>query len=214
MYTPKHFEIHDRDLLFALMDRFSFATLVTVDGGVPVATHLPYLIERGRGAQGMLISHMARANTQWHTFAADREVLTIFQGEHGYISPSWYTQQPNVPTWNYTVVHAYGRPRIIDDAAALAMLAQVIAKHEATYAQPWTMDHDYATKLLRGIVAFEIEITRLEGKFKLSQNRTERDQQQVIAALSESSDPLDRALAQQMRQLQPHEPRAIAEASR
>lgn len=200
MYTPKHFEVRDPALLFALMERFSFATLVTIEAGVPVATHLPYLIERERGAQGVLVSHMARANAQWQTFRADQEVLTIFQGDHGYISPSWYAQHPSVPTWNYMVVHAYGTPRVIDDAAALAMLERVIGKHEASYAQPWSMDHEYATKLLRGIVAFEVEITRLEGKFKLSQNRSEHDQRQVIAALRASADPLEHALAQEMSQ--------------
>lgn len=204
MYTPKHFEVRDPDLLFALMERFSFATLVTIEAGVPVAAHLPYLIERGRGAQGVLVSHMARANAQWQTFRPDQEVLTIFQGDHGYISPSWYAQHPSVPTWNYMVVHAYGRPRVIDDAAALAMLERVIGKHEAAYARPWSMDHEYATRLLRGMVAFEIEITRLEGKFKLSQNRPERDQIQVIEALSASADPLDQALGQQMRQWAEH----------
>lgn len=202
MYTPKHFEVCQPDLLFALMERFSFATLVSVADGVPVASHLPFLVEAQRGAHGTLISHMARANTQWQTWNSDQEILTIFQGDHTYISPSWYTQQlPSVPTWNYMVVHAYGVPRIIDDAAALAMLARVITKHEAAFAEPWQMDVTYATKLLRGIVAFEIEITRLEGKFKLSQNRTNQDQQQVIAALSASTDPIERELAQAMRSL-------------
>lgn len=200
MYTPKHFEVRDPELLFALMERFSFAALVTIDAGVPVATHLPYLIERERGAQGVLTSHMARANRQWQTFRARQEVLTIFQGDHGYISPSWYAQHPSVPTWNYMVVHAYGVPRLIDDAAALAMLERVIGKHEAGYARPWSMDHEHATRQLRGIVAFEIEVTRLEGKFKLSQNRSERDQRQVIEALRASADPLEQALAQQMSQ--------------
>lgn len=198
MYTPRHFEVRDNDLLFALMDRFSFATLVTIDNGVPVATHLPYLIEREKGPRGTLLSHMARANTQWQTFQPDQEVLTIFQGDHAYISPSWYAQQPSVPTWNYMVVHAYGVPRVIDDDAALMMLERVIAKHEAAYTPPWTMDVAYSTKLLRGIVAFEIELTRIEGKFKLSQNRAAHDQEQVIAALSASRDPVERAVAQHM----------------
>ncbi len=202
MYTPKHFEVRDPELLFALMERFSLATLVSVDGGVPAASHLPFLIEKQRGPQGALISHMARANMQWQTFRDDQEILTIFQGEHTYISPSWYTQQQaTVPTWNYMVVHAYGVPRIIDDDAALDMLARVTAKHEAAFAQPWQMDQAYAAKLLRGIVAFEISITRLEGKFKLSQNRSERDQQQVIASLAASTDPIERELARHMHDL-------------
>ncbi len=203
MYTPKHFEVRDPNLLFALMNRFSFATLVSVADSVPIASHLPFLVDRERGEQGTLISHMARANPQWQTFNDDQEILTIFQGDHTYISPSWYTQQSaTVPTWNYMVVHAYGVPRIISDDAALDMLARVIRKHEAAFAEPWQMDGDYAAKLLRGIVAFEIEITRLEGKFKLSQNRSERDQQQVIAALAASTDPIERELARHMHELQ------------
>lgn len=203
MYTPKHFEMRGPGLLFALMDRFSFATLVSVEDGVPIASHLPFLIESGRGSHGTLISHMARANTQWRTFNDDQEILTIFQGDHTYVSPSWYTQQQAaVPTWNYMVVHAYGVPRVIDDDAALDMLARVIRKHEAAFAEPWQMDATYATKLLRGIVAFEIPITRLEGKFKLSQNRSERDQQQVIASLRDSTDPIERELARHMHELQ------------
>lgn len=206
MYTPKHFEVRDPALLFALMDRFSFATLVSVGDGVPIASHLPFLIEPQRGAHGALISHMARANTQWQTFTHDQEILTIFQGDHTYISPSWYTQQQAaVPTWNYMVVHAYGVPRIIDDDAALEMLARVIRKHEVAFAEPWQMDEAYATKLLRGIVAFEIPITRLEGKFKLSQNRGEHDQQQVIASLSASTDPIERELARHMHNLRSEE---------
>lgn len=207
MYTPKHFEVRDPALLYALMERFSFATLVTIDNGVPVATHLPFQIKPDVGEHGVLISHMARANTQWRSFG-DADVLTIFQGNHTYISPSWYAQHPSVPTWNYMVVHAYGRPRLIDDAAALVMLEQVIAKHEAGFEQPWTMtsDQSYVQKMLKGIVAFEIEITRLEGKFKLSQNRSERDQQQVIDALTHSSDPLEQELAKQMRALYANEP--------
>jgi transcriptional regulator len=194
MYTPKHFEIRDPDLIWALMERWSFATLITIDNGVPVGSHLPFLVDRDRN---VLISHMARANGQWRTFS-EHEVLTIFQGEHGYISPSWYAPQPAVPTWNYLVVHAYGVPRIIDDDAALAMLGRVIAQHEAAFDQPWQMDREYAVKLLRGIVAFEIAITRLEGKFKLSQNRSDRDQAGVIEALIGSDHPLDRELGRQM----------------
>lgn len=199
MYTPTHFAVRDRELIFALIERWSFATLVTSQDDLPLASHLPFLLRRDQGAHGTLISHMARANSQWQQLRPDREALTIFQAEHGYISPSWYGQQPSVPTWNYLVVHAYGRPRLIDDAAAMDMLEQVVGRHEAAYAEPWQMDRAYATRLLRGIVAFEIEITRLEGKFKLSQNRAGHDQQQVIAALAGSSDPLDRGLAEQMR---------------
>src|SRR5206468_2683175 len=135
---------------------------------------------------GTLLSHMARANDQWQDFARGAEALVIFQGHHTYISPSWYEIHPSVPTWNYMVVHAYGTPRLItDDDRIRAALRELVATHESAFDEPWPMDlpDDYLRKMLRGIVAFEIPITRLEGKFKLSQNRSERDRQLVIAAL-------------------------------
>src|SRR4051812_7069478 len=103
MYTPKHFEVSDLAEMHAFMDRWSFATLVTGDGGHLLGSHLPFLIDPERGAQGMLMSHMARANSQWQTFAQAGEALVLFQGPHAYISPSWYTVHPSVPTWNYAV---------------------------------------------------------------------------------------------------------------
>jgi transcriptional regulator len=192
MYIPQFNHISDPTLLHDLMERFSFATLVTVHDGAPFATHLPFLVYPDVGEQGTLVAHMARANVQWKDFARDDEVLVIFQGSHAYISPSWYDAHPSVPTWNYAVVHAYGVPRIVtDETQVLATLHALVAKHEAPFAEPWSMDdltHEYLHKMMRGIVAFEIPVARLEGKFKLSQNRSAEDRQHVIEALGGSPD--------------------------
>ena len=206
MYLPRHNQVTDRALLFDWMQRFSFAVLVTTHEGRPFATHLPFLIYPDVGEQGTLIAHMARANPQWQDFAAANEALVIFQGHHAYISPSWYEAHPSVPTWNYVVVHAYGVPRILaDETRVRETLQALVDKHEAPFDVPWTMDlpAEYLHKMQRGIVAFEIPIRQLEGKFKLSQNRSERDQERVIAALTQVDDPDAHGVAAMMRALAP-----------
>lgn len=202
MYTPKAFALTERGQLHALMDRFSFATLITVRDGTPRATHLPLLLDPDAGKYGTLIGHLARANDQWQDFKAGAEVLAIFAGEHAYISPSWYETHPSVPTWNYSAVHAYGTPQIVEDAARVeAILRDLTARHEAQFAAPWPMDlpPDYLQKQLRGIVAFELPITRLEGKAKLSQNRPAVDRRGALTALAASEDPGERGVATAMR---------------
>lgn len=201
MYVPQEFRVDDRALLHDLIERFSFAMLVTTQDGRPVATHLPFLVQRDAGEHGTLVSHMARANRQWEHFGGMDEALVIFQGEHGYISPSWYETHPSVPTWNYLAVHAYGIPRVIEDADRIrAILRALVAKNEAGFDEPWPMDlpDDYLRKMIGGIVVFEIPLSRLEGKFKLSQNRPVPDRRRVIATLAASPDPTQRALAAAM----------------
>jgi transcriptional regulator len=187
-----------------LMRRFSFATLVTQHEGRLFATHLPLLVHGDLGEHGTLLGHVARANEQWRDFQRGVEALAIFQGNHAYISPSWYETFPAVPTWNYMVAHAYGVPRVIDDEGQVrAVLSALVAKHEAGFDEPWPMDlpEDYLRKMMRAIVAFEMPIARLEGKFKLSQNQTERNREHVIAMLAASEDATERELAAQMREL-------------
>jgi transcriptional regulator len=145
---------------------------------------------------------MARGNPQWQHFAEGREVLAIFHGPHGYISPSWYETTPAVPTWNYAAVHAYGVPAIINDHdRVVALLEETVRAYEATLAQPWPGDlpEDFRDKLIHGIVAFEIPITRLEGKFKLSQNRPAADIDGVCRALTQAGDAESLALLEAMR---------------
>jgi transcriptional regulator len=200
MYIPKSFKSEDLAQLHGLMRQYNFAILATQHAGAPFASHLPFMLDSARGPHGTLIAHMARANPQWRDFGSG-EVLVIFQGPHAYISPSWYEQHPSVPTWNYAAVHAYGVPRIVEDHAELrGMLGALVDTHEAGFAQPWRMDvpDDYLDKMMRAIVGFEIEITRLEGKLKLSQNRSEVDQHQVAEVLGQSENQLDLGVAEMM----------------
>src|SRR5689334_6127120 len=175
MYTPKHFREEDLSTLHDLMEAYNFAILVTQKDGLPQASHLPFMLDRDRGQYGTLLAHMARANAEWRLFATMSEVLVIFQGPHTYVTPSWYEERLSVPTWNYAAVHAYGKPRIIEDVQEMyVMLERLIGQSEARFEKQWRLDYargEYTDKLIRGTVGFEIEITRLEGKYKMSQNR-------------------------------------------
>ena len=204
MYSPANFKIEDRGELLAFMRQHSFATIVTHDGTVPHATHMPVLVREAEGVHGTLLTHMARANAQWRHFENGQEVLVIFTGPHAYVSPAWYATEPAVPTWNYTAVHAYGRPRIVDDPASFAaMLRELIEFYESPRANRWpgVLPDEFRDRLMAGIVGIEIEITRIEGKFKLSQNRSDADRAGVIAALSASDDPTDRDVATLMKKI-------------
>lgn len=206
MYMPERFREDDLPTLHALMRDYSFATLVTQHEGVPFATHLPLILEANEGPYGTLFGHMARANPQWRDFDASQEMLVIFQGPHAYVSPSWYEADPaNVPTWNYAAVHAYGSPRLITDYdACRALLDTLVRTNEAPFARPWRFQEPEGElrKKMQGIVTFAIRITRLEGKLKLSQNRSLTDQQHVAATLQESADPVSRDVGTLMQQRQ------------
>lgn len=200
MYTPNHFRLDDPDVLFAFMQQYAFAALVTAaPGEAPVATHLPFTVEK-RDAGIWLIAHMARANRQWEQFAQG-EVLIIFQEPHAYISPRWYDKELSVPTWNYAAVHAYGRPQLIEsEAAVFGVLEKLIRASESAYLDHWNrLPEAYRTALAKGLVAFEIPVSRLEGKEKMSQNRSEKEIGQVIAGLEESALPGDREMAALMK---------------
>ena len=207
MYRPVHFREDDPGILQQFIQQHSFGVLITQRKGKLVANHLPFLLDTGCGIYGVLRGHMARANNQWHMLGEGdpgdtREVLVIFQGPHSYVSPSWYVDdvETSVPTWNYAAVHAYGVPRLIEDSTELSnILLATVQTNEAQFAHPWQVEllNEHVQKKLKAIVGFEIEITRLEGKFKLSQNRSMNDQQEVITALDQSLSP---ETAQLMRQ--------------
>jgi transcriptional regulator len=194
MYLPSYFEETDRETLYGVIRENNFGLLVTAADGAPFATHLPFLLEGDR-----LVAHMARANPQWRSFEQGTEALCVFQGPHAYVSPRWYAGARLVPTWNYVAVHVHGVPRIVSDAAAVHdQQARLVAAHEAGAAKPWTMDglpESYVAGQLRAIVAFELPIDRVEGKFKLNQNRTAADRAGVIAALAESPYDGDRQMS-------------------
>ena len=203
MYVPKQFDASDVAWCHALIRREPFAILVGVDErGAPFATHLPVLLDEAPAPLGTLLAHVARPNPQWRLFAPDRPVLVVFPGAHTYVSPSWYGQHPSVPTWNYVAVHAYGVPRVIEDAGRVrALLDRLVRTFEDGRPTPWRMDglsDTYVDGMMRGIVAFEVPIDRLEGKAKLSQNRPAADQARVRAALAAEDDPMARAVAELM----------------
>ena len=202
MYTPKQFEMNDPAELTAFMQHYNFAALVTSDAGGITATHLPFMLDATRGEHGTLIAHLARTNTQWESFASGQEALVIFTGPHAYVSPSWYEKPTvNVPTWNYTAVHAYGIPRVVEDHQAIyAMLDQLVLAHEGMYPQPWPMQsaEEHVRRLIGGIVGFEMMITRVEGKAKLSQNRSLTDQTNVATWLLEHENPTDQEVGRLM----------------
>ncbi len=200
MYIPPSFRITDAKKLADFIRAHGFATLVTFDGTCPFASHLP-VRHFVRDDEEFLVAHMARANPQWRHFVADQEVLTIFQGPHAYVSPSWYATEPAVPTWNYAAVHAYGIPHTFDDHDhVVAMLAETVDFYERSFSRPWPgiLPEEFRDKLVDAIVAFEIRLTRVEGKFKLGQNRSSDDIRGVYEALSTGSEPNGRQLASLM----------------
>lgn len=198
MYLPKSFEVTDPDKLAAVMRRFSFATLITTTDSVPFATHLPVLHRPQPGTARVLISHVARANPQWQHFTNQTESLAIFSGPHAYVSPSWYATELAVPTWNYIAVHAYGVPRVIEDEAWLeALLDELVQRYESN--RPNQLPTDFRRNFLKSIVGFEMPISRIEGKFKLNQNRPEQDRTNVVRELSDSKNLDAQAVADWMR---------------
>jgi len=191
MYTPVSFRQDEQDELFGLIERHSFAVLVSQQSNELVASHLPLLVDRTAGPSGHLLGHMARANPQWRELA-DQDVLAIFSGPHAYISPTWYGVSPMVPTWNYLAVHVYGRfEPIEEDDELLDLLQQTAAKYESPQPLPWSFktDDPYVQKLLRGIVGFRIVISRLEGKWKLGQNHSVEVRRNAAQQLLVQDDP-------------------------
>ncbi|MEG5266798.1 FMN-binding negative transcriptional regulator [Pseudomonas sp. JDS28PS106] len=207
MYVPKAFAETDIPALHALMDQTRLAVLVTHGEQGLQASHLP-LLRTSDGKFGTLYGHMAKANPQWRDLAAGAEALVIFPGADAYVTPSFYPGKAEhhkvVPTWNYQAVHAYGQAEVFTDAEPLRQLvSDLTRKHEAARPAPWSVDdapQDYIASMLRAIVGFALPIQRLEGKRKLSQNRTAEDQAGVRAGLAASSDLQDREVARLMTQ--------------
>ncbi|HEX8912324.1 MAG TPA: FMN-binding negative transcriptional regulator [Humisphaera sp.] len=188
MYVPPAFAESRPAVLHELIRANPFATLVsTGDAGAPVVTHLPLLLDADRGPHGTLVGHVARVNEHAALIAAGRPVLAIFHGPHAYVSPRWYATSPSVPTWNYAVVHAAGTPRALSDEDDARRVLEAVTRAFEPAEGGWTMDGlspAYVRSMTAGIVAFEVPIDRLEGKFKLSQNRPAADRAGVVAALS------------------------------
>ncbi len=194
MYRPTHFSIDDAATCHDLINANEFGLLLTTGSdGAPFGTHLAFMLDPDDGPNGTLLGHMARANPQWRDFGG-AQTMAVFSGPHAYVSPTLYASSPNVPTWNYAVVHAYGTAEVISDPQAVsALMRRLTTGYEGP--DGWQYDDlpmDYRTGMQKGIVAFRLPIDRLEGKWKMSQNRTPEDREGVRAALARSPDPMAR----------------------
>ncbi len=202
MYTPKFNQLSDRAVLLEAMQRYSFGILYGGDGvdGAATATHLP-LIVKDEGEHGLIEGHFARANNHWQALTG-HETLVVFPGPHSYVSPANYVEELSVPTWNYIAVHAYGKLSLVeDDAGKEALVEALIAIHEPRYAEQWRgMPDGYKRTMLARIMGFRIPIERIEGKFKLSQNRKEQERANVLATQAAGSSD-ERELAEWMERL-------------
>ncbi|MCW7541724.1 FMN-binding negative transcriptional regulator [Aquabacterium sp. A7-Y] len=203
MYVPKFHEESDPAVLQALIRAYPLGTWVSHSDDGLLANHVPFLLDAGRGEHGTLLCHVARANPVWRSCAAGGDALVVFHGPDRYISPSWYPGKAEhgkaVPTWNYAVVHVHGRPRVVEDREwLLRHLARLTDEHEAGRELPWTLADapaDFTERLLAAIVGIEIPITRMMGKWKVSQNRTEADKRGVVAGLAAQGDSVSLDMA-------------------
>ena len=201
MFVPNHFQEQRPEILHELMRARPLATLVTLSAEGLNANHVPLHLSQEPGPFGTLRGHVARENPIWQDFDADAEVLAIFHGPEAYITPSWYPSKKRtgkvVPTWNYAVVHAYGRMKVVEDAVWLrAQLEALTAQNEAAFAQPWHLDDapvDFIAKLTEAIVGLEITITRLVGKWKAGQNQPREDRAGAAHGLGASAGMTDAA---------------------
>jgi transcriptional regulator len=202
IYLPKHFTVTDRAVLREVMQEHPFATLVSAGEGGPQFTHLP-LVARDGGEALTLLGHIARANPHGERLREGDAVVAIFHGPNGYVSPRLYTTREAVPTWNYVVVHAHGRlARVEDSAGKERILKALIDAHDPAYRAQWDVElsEDFREKMKGAIVGLQISVERIEGKFKLSQNRPAQDRANVLAAM-EGGGEGERALAAWMRRL-------------
>ena len=206
MYSPKFNQVADRSILIEAMQAYSFAILFGPHGGTEatsgaVATHIP-LVVKDQCEHGLIEGHFAKANRHWQALAG-RETLVVFPGPHSYVSPTNYTDPLSVPTWNYIAIHAYGTLELVEDEAGKdALLAGLIAAHEPAFAEKWRrMPDGFRRTMLAGIQGFRIPIARIEGKFKISQNRD--PQERVNVQATHAAGTADRqALAAWMQRLQ------------
>ncbi|MDT4859670.1 Protease synthase and sporulation protein PAI 2 [compost metagenome] len=206
MYIPKAFAEDDLGTLHDLIEQTPLVTLISHGRAGLQASHLPLLLKRDEGRFGTLYGHFARANPQWRELAEGGEALLIFQGAEGYVSPNFYPSKAEhgkvVPTWNYQAVHVYGCAELFDERERLLALVSCLSeRHEQGRAQPWAVSDapaDYIDSMLRAIVGFALPIARIEGKFKLSQNKDAADFTGVRQGLEQSPRPTEQQLAEAM----------------
>lgn len=201
MHQPAHFREERLDVMHGLMRQYPFAGLIALENGSLSANHLPLALHPELSAKGTLRGHVARGNSLWQQHDPSHEALAIFQGPQHYVTPSWYGSKEVhgrvVPSWNYAVVHAYGALKIVQDSAWIAAhLTELTSRHEADRTVPWKPSdapEDYIDGMMKGLVGIEFAVSRLEGKWKVSQNRNAEDRNSVIKGLSAERD--DNAIA-------------------
>lgn len=200
MYIPEYHRVEDTSVALSFMRAHPFAILVSSSGGAPFATHIPMLV-RERAGQIFIIGHVAKANPHWKLLQQESESLAIFHGPHAYISPALYEDRESVPTWNYAAVHAYGRSVVFSEPERLnEILTDTLHAFDAAYSEQWPLlRKEYRSRMLNHIAGFELAVERLEAKFKLSQNRSKRDQARIIESLETSSDSAEAAIASLMK---------------
>jgi transcriptional regulator len=189
VYIPEYFRVRNQEDAVAFMRTNPFAILISATDAGPFATHLPLFVVSA-GEKIVLRGHVAKANPHWRYLEQQPQCLTIFHGPHSYISPSNYSARESVPTWNYGAVHLYGNARVFSSPEALqSILHDLIQTFEPAYASQWaSLDEPFRESMLKKIVGFEIEVTKMEAKFKLGQNRSREDQTNMIASLEKAED--------------------------
>ena len=199
MYIPKLYREEDHAEILAFLHQNNFPALVSFDGEKPLATHTPVEVVEGENGQLTVYGHLSRANPQWKTLG-DLEILLIFQGAHTYISPRWYNHV-NVPTWNYMMIHVYGKIRLVQDDELLALLSRLVHKHEVNTSYSLEgLPQDFVQKQMAGIVGFAVDVTRIDAGYKLSQNRSDEDHENIIQELEKRGDVDSLKVAAAMRE--------------
>lgn len=195
MYVPNHFRFDDDKGKIAFMKQYSFATIITVKGEIPIATHLPFVIDDSSGKL-LLRSHFAIANEQTK-YIEQNTSLVIFSEPHAYITPRHYDKVDSVPTWDYIAIHAYGKSRIIEDEMAkINVLEQMISFYDRQYMEQWnSLSEKFKRGMINGIIAFELEVTHLQGQQKLSQNKSVTERERIVQHLEKNGSSVEQELA-------------------
>lgn len=202
MYTPRLFKVTDMKEILNFVQENSFGTIVTTDEGKPIATHLPFILNK-IDDDYYLSSHFAYGNLQWKTLEDNDQVLVIFQGPHAYVSSSWYGHE-NVPTWNYQAVHIYGKAKILTKDELREDLANLLEKYEKHRENPilWeTLSPDMLESQMKGVVGFKVKVEEVQAAYKLSQNRNEEDYENIIHKLKEEENPVSKQVALEMERI-------------
>ena len=205
MYIPEYFRMEDEDELHNFIRQNSFAILVTIAEGKPLASHIPVELEKDENGKFILRGHVAKNNPQSISIAEAKSALMIFQSAHSYVSSGWYAHL-NVPTWNYTAVHVYGALRKMKDEELYNSLVQIVNRYETNEENPVKVEKmpiDFVSQMLKGVTGFELNIESIQGNFKLSQNRNAEDYKNIISHLEQSGESNSMKVADEMKKRKP-----------